>query len=195
MTAAKNVADLLVLEATKQLDSLAQVVLLDQLVEASHTLTITTDDEVHVLKLSEDLGDDTNEKIDALTVGETGDEDDVDSVWVTRLGNVSLANAGVRSKSARVNGVRNGESFAGINLGAQNEVLFASVADADSGVKITEAPLDKLVEVNAEEIMEGEQRVLSEDSLQTERLGSHESNVLKDAGALMTVHNVDLFPN
>lgn len=170
MTAAENVANLFVLQTSEELDSLAQVMLLDQLLEVGHAFTITADDEVHVFELCEDLRNDTNEKIDALAVRETGDEDNVDSVWVARLGNVSLADARIRSKSAGVNGIGDRESFAGINFCAKHKVLLACVTDADGGVEVTEAPFDQFVEVNAEDVVEREQRVLSEDGLEAERL-------------------------
>ena len=37
--------------------------------------------------------------------------------------------------------------------------------------------------------------MLSEDGLEAERLGGHESDVLQDAGALVTVHDVNLLPD
>lgn len=55
-------------QATEQLNSLCQVVLLDKLLKVCHSLTITTDDKVHIFELSKDLWNYADQQVDTFSV-------------------------------------------------------------------------------------------------------------------------------
>ena len=65
---------------------------------------------------------------------------------------------------------------------------------ADSGVEVSEAPLDELVEVDACEVVEAEEGVFSEDGLEPKLLCSHHDCVREETGAGVAVDDVDLLP-
>lgn len=104
-----------------------------------------------------------------------------------------LSDFEVWSESVKVNGIWDGEGLLWGDLGSQDEVVFASIADTDGSVEISEGPLNQFVNMYSCEFMVSKQRVLSEYCFKSEVLCIHEYNVLKDAYALMSVYDVYLF--
>ena len=68
MASAEHISHLVMRQAAEQLDSLPEVVLLHQFVEVSHSFTISSEDEVDVLELSQDLWDDSDQEIDSFPI-------------------------------------------------------------------------------------------------------------------------------
>ena len=60
-------------------------------------------------------------------------------------------------------------------------------------IQVAEGPLNELVDVDAKAIIKSEQGVLGEDSLDTKSFSSHIYTMTQNAGALMSMYNIDVF--
>ena len=189
---AEHVSYLIMWQAPEQLDSAVEVVFFHEFLQVDHPCAVAAYNEVDVFELRQDLGYYSDQEVDSLPVLEPGNEDDVDLVWVASLLNFSLPDAWVRRKFLGVHRIRNRESLARIVLCSQNKVVFASMADTDGCVQVSEGPGDQLIQVDPRHVVETEQGVLCEDGLQPIGLSSQHHAVLQDAGALMSMDYVDV---
>lgn len=82
VTSAENITNLVMAEATKQLNTTMDVVFFNQLLQLVHPRAVTTNDEVYILKLGQDLGDDTNQEVNSFSVLQSADKHDINLVWI-----------------------------------------------------------------------------------------------------------------
>ena len=68
MPSAKHISYLVVRKPSKKLNSAVKVVLLDQLLERTHSWAISSNDKVDVLELGKDLWDDWDKEINTFSV-------------------------------------------------------------------------------------------------------------------------------
>lgn len=130
-----------------------------------HSISITTDYKVNVFKLSKDLWNYSNKKINTFSILQPRDKNNVYLIWISTPFNFFLSDFRTWIESLRVNCIWDGEGFDWIELSSEDEVVFAGVANTYCSVEISEAPLDKLVEMYSMEVSISKQRMLSEDVL------------------------------
>lgn len=147
---------------------------------------------MYVFELSQDLWNNSNQEVNSFSIRESGNEHDVDLVGVARFLDILLPNGWVGREFIWVDGVRNCESLPRIKFGPEHEIVFAGMTNANSGIQVPEAPFHQFIQVDTSEVVVAEKGMFSEDGFEAHWLGGHQYDVLKDAYALVPVHNFDL---
>lgn len=123
----------------------------------SHPFAISTDNEVDILELRQDLWYYTDQEVHPFPIGKSGDEDDIDLIGIARLLDVSLPYRWIGCELVRVDSVRYRERLAWIELCSEYEVVFACVAYTYRRIQVPERPLDQFVEVDARKVVVAEE--------------------------------------
>ena len=66
---------------------------------------------------------------------------------------------------------------------------------ADGGVKVSEAPFDDFVQVDAGHVVIAKEGMLGEHGFESIRFGSHQNDMLEHTGALMPMDDVNMLTN
>jgi len=167
-----------------------QIVLFYKLLHLYHLISISTNDEVDMLKPRHDLRYEPNQEVNALAVLQTGHVYYVDHIF----GLIS-AYFRIRSESHVVDGIGNGEASIWIELGPEAEVILAGLAHTYRCIQVSDRPFAELVQIDACHIMEPEQGVLGENGLEAISLGSHHNALLNHTRALVAVAYVNVLSN
>ena len=79
--------------------------------------------------------------------------------------------------------------------GMEAEVLFASLTDANSCIKVSVSPLTQFVEVDACHVVVSKQRMFCANRLYPHAFRNLKHNLLQHTRALMSVDDIDMFSN
>ena len=175
------------LQSTKELDTSMQIVLLNELFHLNHLVTITTNDEVHMLESRNNFRNQSNQEVNTFAILQAADVHDIDDV----LGFFS-PDAWIRRESQAVNGIWYREASIWVELGTKAEVVLTGLTHAYCCIQVSYCPLAQLVQIYSCHVVEPEERVLREDSLEAVGFGSHRYALLNDTRGLMAMADVNV---
>ena len=183
--------DLGVIQSTKKLHSVVELVLTYQVFQKLHFVAVATYDEVHVRVHLNYFWYYSDKQINSLAVLKAGNVDHIDCFLVA----LNIRTCGTWLEKVSVDSVLDCENPMRIDLCAKCYVVLARCTHGDTSIKVTVRPLYYLIQVDRCCISKIEQRVLSENCLDSKCRCCVDACTAEQTCTLMTMTYVDLFPH
>ena len=153
MTSIQGFVYLFMRKLAQQLNSVIYLVLLYQLLQHVHLLTITSDDEIYVFELFDDVWNYSNEKVDTFSIRKSGNINKINSVFICPQDSSSSQ----RSKSLKIDCIWNCKATVWVKFGSQAEVVLACMANCYSSIKVPKYPLQNLIQIDRSHVLKVEE--------------------------------------